>query len=118
MSVRKYKAKDDHNDEWVFGYYLEVGGVPFILPEGKPLNAIVQVKRYTVCQEIGMVDAYGMNVFEGDVLADKYGNTGEVRFGWFDGLKSFYCAGAVDELTYEGLVVIRNIHDEEGSHAQ
>lgn len=115
MSQRLYKAKADHNGEWVFGYYLEVGGVPFILPEGKPLNAIVQVRPETVCQEIGMVDAEGVKVFEGDVLADKYGDTGEVRFGWFLGLRSFYCFGSVEELTDKDLIVIRNIHDGEES---
>lgn len=113
MSRRLYKAKADHNDEWVFGYYLEVAGVPFILPEGKPLNAIVQVRPETVCQEIGMTDAEKVKVFEGDVLVDKYGDTGEVRFGWFLGLKAFYLFGAVDELTDEDLIVIKNIHDKE-----
>ena len=52
MSQRLYKAKADHNDEWVFGYYLEVAGVPLILPEGKPLNAIVQVRPETGCMGV------------------------------------------------------------------
>ena len=113
MSQRLYKAKADHNGDWVFGYYLEVGGVPYILPEGKPLNAIVQVRPETVCQEIGMVDDYGVKVFEGDILADKSGNTGAVSFGWFSGLRSFYCYGSLTYLTDRDLIVIRNIHDEE-----
>lgn len=68
MSQRLYKAKADHNDEWVFGYYLELGGVPFILPEGKPLNDIVQVKPGTVCQDTGKRDKNGARIFEDDRL--------------------------------------------------
>ena len=68
MSQRIYKAKADHNDEWVFGYYLELTGVPFILPEGKPLNDIVQVKPGTVCQDTGKRDKNGAKIFEDDRL--------------------------------------------------
>lgn len=68
MSHRLYKAKADHNGKWVFGYYLEVAGVPFILPEGKPLNAIVQVKPDTVCQDTGKTDKNGEKIFEDDRL--------------------------------------------------
>lgn len=124
MSYRLYKAKAAHNDEWVFGYYLEVGGVSCILPEGKPLNDIVQVRPETVCQDTGKRDKYGKRIFEDDRLL-VVTDDGVIRLfvvkwvenNWdsFDiknrsscGLDSSFCA-AVE--------VDGNIHDEEGNHA-
>lgn len=124
MSQHLYKAKADHNDEWVFGYYLEVGGVPFILPEGKPLNDIVQVKRDTVCQDTGKTDKNGARIFEDDRLlvvtdegvvrlfvvkwvGDNWGSFDE-RNGCSYGLDSDFCS----QVELDG-----NIHDREGNHA-
>lgn len=68
MSRCKFKGKDIATHKWVFGYYLEVDGVPFILPEGKPINDIVQVKPGTVCQDTGKRDKNGAKIFEDDRL--------------------------------------------------
>ena len=65
-------SKADHNGEWVFGYYLEVGGVSYILPEGKPLNAIVQVSPETVCQCTGFADRKGFPIYDKDRLLDPH----------------------------------------------
>lgn len=68
MSRCKFKGKNIATHKWVFGYYLELGGIPFILPEGKPLNDIVQVRSETVCQDTGKRDKNGERIFEDDRL--------------------------------------------------
>lgn len=144
MSQRLYKAKAAHNGEWVVGYYLEVGGVPFILPKGKPLNAIVQVIPETVCQEIGMKDMDGTQIFESDIIRI----VGRKDWDWNDekivrnyqGVVTLV-EGCIDDVTYckgffyingygetdrhelyesmcrESAKVIGNIHDKEPDHA-
>ena len=120
MSVRKYKAKDDHNDEWVFGYYLEVGGVPFILPEGKPLNAIVQVKRDTVCQPTGFLDREYSEIYEGDKLLDPHKSM-IVSVQWIQERGRFEVLSGMllEPMCYcaEYSKIVGNIYDEEGGHA-
>lgn len=127
MVQRLYKAKADHNDEWVFGYYLEVGGVPFILPEGKPLNAIVQVRRDTVCQSVGLGDMDGTPVFEGDRLQFSYEDDGEevvsssvVVYHDYEFVSVEEEFGMWDSLEGEFLKLCKvtgNIHDEEDGYA-
>lgn len=127
MSQRLYKAKADHNDEWVVGYYLEVGGVPFILPEGKPLNAIVQVRRDTVCQSVGLGDMDGTPVFEGDRLQFSCEDDGEevvsssvVVYHDYEFVSVEEEFGMWDSLEGEFLKLCKvtgNIHDEEDGYA-
>lgn len=122
MSQRLYKAKADHNGEWVAGYYLEVAGVPFILPEGKPLNDIVQVRPETVRQSSGKKDKRGVEIFEFDFIKDENGDEYLVVYN------DFHCAFILngltpcvmtqsfrmDEVDPECVEVIGSIYDEEG----
>lgn len=129
MIHRLYKAKADHNGEWVVGYYLEVGGVPFILPEGKPLNSIVQVRRDTVCMGLGIKDRVGVDVFDGDKVKVEYyyiheKKEMEVEVTWCRENCSFSpfnwaydCDGCECYCEIETVEVIGNIYDEEDKHA-
>lgn len=145
MSQRLYKAKADHNGEWVVGYYLEVGGVPFILPEGNPLNSIVQVRPETVCQETGMKDMDGTQIFESDIVRDMEfadldwsdknvikGRQGVVALGqgcfdsgiylysgffYVDGYGECEMNELYERRCNEHIKVIGNIHDEEDTNA-
>lgn len=130
MNQRLYKAKADHNGEWVFGYYLEVDGVSYILPEGKPLNAIVQVRPETVCQEVWSCvrDVFGRNVFEDDIVKkrgkDGSEHVGVVTWGIFKRGKHRCAYGfalkdkSENKWELSGYIeVVGNIHDKEKPHA-
>lgn len=131
MSHRLYKAKADHNGEWVFGYYLEVAGISFILPEGKPLNAIVQVRPETVCQGTGDKDKNRTEMWEGDKV--RFAEWTKGKMCWEGTIKYEHCifviVGGPNEecrtnfyiqlsrLPSERIEVIGNIHDEEDANA-
>lgn len=130
MIQRLYKAKADHNNEWVVGHYLEVAGVSFILPEGKPLNHIVQVIPETVCQEVWSYvrDVFGRNVFEDDIVKkrgkDGLEYLGVVTRGIFKRGKHHCAYGYVLKDKEENqwdisgdIEVIGNIQDKEDSNA-
>lgn len=125
MIQRRYKAKAAHKDEWVFGYYLEVGGVPFILPEGKPINEIVQVRPDTVCMGAEIPSKNGEEIFEGDIISIFNPRPFapwicEVVYKdccwWLYG-KSQVGNVMLTDYKNESLEVIGNIHDKEDSHA-
>lgn len=121
MIHRRYKAKAAHKDEWVFGYYLEVSGVPYILPEGKPLNAIVQVRPETVCQSSWKKDKSGEEIFEFDFVRDE--NRDEYIVIYNDLPCAFVLSGLtpsvltqsfrMDEVDPDCVEVIGNIYDKE-----
>lgn len=125
MSSEIYKAQAENNGEWVFGYFLVVDDIPYILPEGRPLNEIVQVRPDTVCKGSGLVDHDGAPIFQDDIVMERLGqnDTGVVRYGAFScgccsdvygfkidgGMEKFYGSG--NECVY--LKVIGNVHDQE-----
>ena len=88
MSRCKFKGKNTATHKWVFGYYLEVDGVPYILQEGNRLNDIVQVEPTSVCREMWFCDNFGIPIFEDDIV-EKYGKcgleyTGVVKYDVFN----------------------------------
>ena len=101
--------------------------MPFVLPEGKPLNAIVQVRRDTVCQSVGLGDMDGTPVFESDRLQFSYEDDGEevvssgiVVYHDYEFVSVEEEFGMWDSLEGEFLKLCKvtgNIHDEEEGHA-
>lgn len=120
MSQRLYKAKADHNGEWVFGYYLEVDGVSYILPEGKSLNAIVQVMPETVCQCTGFPDRKGFPIYDKDRLFDPHRKV-VVSVQWIQERGRFEVLGGMllEPLCYcaEYSRMVGNIYDKEAPNA-
>lgn len=122
-----FKAKRLDNGEWVHGYIVrhpsavQIGEsspwyihVPPVDPDDN--GGIFNIDPETVCQYTGLTDENGVRIFEGDKLADKYGDTGVVKFGWSYGTYGFFCEGVVDDITDNDLLVIGNIYDKEADH--
>lgn len=72
-----FKAKRIYNNEWCFGYLIEIEKIKYILPIGDPLNQIVQVIPETVGQYTNIDikrEAWPTSevhkIFTGDMLGD------------------------------------------------
>lgn len=133
-----FKTKERHSHKWVEGYYVKRENMTFIYPAipevvsrslakeirpnhsvkstQKKIKEVFLVDPETVCQYTGLTDKNGVRIFEGDKLADKYGDTGVVKFGWRYGTYGFFCEGVVDNITDNDLLVIGNIYDKEVDH--
>ena len=97
-----------------------MGGVPYILPEGKPLNVIVQVRPETVCQYTGFRDRKVSRIFEGDKLLDPHKGV-IVSVQWIQERGRFEVLGGMllEPMCYcaEYSTIVGSIHDEEDNHA-
>ena len=124
-----FRGKRVDNNEWVYGYYIEVENKPYI-SRGKILHIrscyseLDYTEQYEVIQETigqytGLTDKNGNKIFEGDILHDKYFSW-EVYFD--DG--AFWRRWVYPDLegdreeeylggTTEDLEVIGNIYDKE-----
>lgn len=114
-----FKAKRLYNGEWVEGYFYAKCGNAYIIEDRQSesmlnRNEAVLVDPSTVCQFTGMKDEEGMNIFEGDLLAEKRFPMYEV--GYVD---SEFAASYIGENTFifklpalsKGCVVCGSIYD-------
>lgn len=125
MLERLFRGKRRDNDNWIIGYYLVVGGISYILPEGCFLQQIVEVYSSTVGQYTGRPDKNGVKIFDGDILACKEWSHGEYCWvGTVNYERGFYfVSGGPNEECETGfhlqlsrfgedwMKIIGNIHD-------
>ena len=120
MREIKFKAKRVSDGEWVKGLYstsTDNGEITHYIGD---FNLATPIDPNTLCQFTGLVDKYGVEVYEGDILSDGKGDNGAVR--WIEALGGF-CV-YVDNTLYslnegdpnrstqlEYTEVIGNIHD-------
>jgi len=74
MREIKFRGKRVDNGEWVYGYYIVAGGIPFISTFGvrEPIAVIPE----TVGQYTGLKDKNGVEICEGDRVSLDLNNEG------------------------------------------
>lgn len=113
----KFKAKRLDNGEWVKGdlvHSTSYVGISYPSDEFSDVPIVHRVDPKTVCQFTGLKDEEGMNIFEGDLLAEKRFPMYEV--GYVD---SEFAASYIGENTFifklpalsKGCVVCGSIYD-------
>lgn len=73
----KFKAKRLDNGEWVKGYFYEENGNTYIIENRQKesmlnRNVTYEVDHSTVCQFTGMKDSEGNEIWEGDLVNERY----------------------------------------------
>lgn len=112
--IIKFKAKCLGNGKWVEGDLLRAETLAFITWFENGFRKLEKVDPKTVCQFTGLKDEEGMNIFEGDLLAEKRFPMYEV--GYVD---SEFAASYIGENTFifklpalsKGCVVCGSIYD-------
>ena len=73
----KFKAKRLDNGEWCEGYFYEENGNTYIIENRQKesmlnRNVTYEVDHSTVCQFTGMKDSEGNEIWEGDLVNERY----------------------------------------------
>ena len=73
----KFKAKRLDNGEWYEGYFYEENGNTYIIENRQKesmlnRNVTYEVDPSTVCQFTGMKDSEGNEIWEGDLVNERY----------------------------------------------
>lgn len=111
----RFKAKSLVSHNFVEGDLIRENGMTYIMRDKVNLT---KIDPSTVCQFTGLKDVKGNEVWEGDILKDKY--TGEnLIIQWSDYLSGFLAKNKTDSV-YSGcelyksmswLIVVGNIFD-------
>lgn len=74
MRTIKYRAKvrsEKGKSKWVKGFYYEVFGSPYILPESREREPSQIIDRETLGAFIQRTDKNGVEVYEGDIICSE-----------------------------------------------
>ena len=116
MREIKFRGKSLETGEWIFGDLIENQGRFFIYKassettfkdddDGQIVLVAKEVDQKTVGQYVGIRDATGQKIYDGDIIRDWRG-VREVKFEIFDNRQGYEI-----ELDDSDLEVIGNIHD-------
>lgn len=120
MRTIKFRGKRLDNSEWVYGDLLRMHGVPYIYPDPAPDGwNDYEVIPDTVGQFTGQFDDSGKEIYEGDIVANDFGNAYIVNMAveWCtDGYWALHEIYGDDTMHFvadylKEIEVIGNIHD-------
>ena len=120
MRTIKFRGKRLDNSEWVYGDLLRMHGVPYIYPDPAPDGwNDYEVIPDTVGQFTGLLDKNGKEIYEGDIVANDFGNAYIVNMTveWCtDGFWALHEIDGDDTMHFvadylKEIEIIGNIHD-------
>jgi uncharacterized phage protein (TIGR01671 family) len=96
MRETEFRGKRRGNGEWMYGYYIAVGGQHFIFTGETMFSQASSAHRLmyedfvryevipeTVGQYTGLKDRNGTKIFEGDIVENRKGTLCEIKHGDF-----------------------------------
>lgn len=120
MREIKFRGKRLDNVEWVYGGLFRMHGVPYIYPNPAPNGCDeYEVIPDTVGQFTGLLDKNGKEIYEGDIVANDFGNAYIVNMAveWCtDGYWALHEIDGDDTMHFvadylKEIELIGNIHD-------
>jgi uncharacterized phage protein (TIGR01671 family) len=77
MREIEFRGKREKNGKWLYGYLVQKEGLSYITADG--ISGLC-VESETVSQYAGLKDKNGIKIFEGNIVKDKGGNIGVVKY--------------------------------------